>query len=96
MVGITHVLNTAQGNKFAMVDTGADYYQDVGIRYLGLKLLDIPSANIAQFFEDGAHFIEEALSAGGKGDIITFYSYQHHHDKGNLLLGDASSVMGST
>lgn len=65
-VGITHVLNTAQGNKFAMVDTEADYYQDVGIRYLGLKLLDIPSANIAQYFEDGAQFIEEALSAGGK------------------------------
>ncbi|KAK3888921.1 hypothetical protein Pcinc_007051 [Petrolisthes cinctipes] len=65
-VGITHVLNTAQGNKFAMVDTEADYYKDVGIQYLGLKLLDIATANIAQYFEDGARFIEDALSSGGK------------------------------
>ncbi|KAK4317029.1 hypothetical protein Pmani_011841 [Petrolisthes manimaculis] len=65
-VGITHVLNTAQGKKFTMVDTEADYYKDVGIQYLGLKLLDIATANIAQYFEDGARFIEDALSAGGK------------------------------
>ncbi|XP_066967751.1 dual specificity protein phosphatase 3 isoform X2 [Macrobrachium rosenbergii] len=65
-VGITHVLNTAQGNKFATVDTDGVYYEDVGIKYLGMKLLDIPTANIAQFFTIGADFIEDALSSGGK------------------------------
>ncbi|XP_063859950.1 dual specificity protein phosphatase 3-like isoform X1 [Scylla paramamosain] len=65
-MGVTHVLNTAQGNKFATVDTDASFYENVGIKYMGMKLLDFPSANIAQYFESGADFIEEALSGGGK------------------------------
>ncbi|XP_047494727.1 dual specificity protein phosphatase 3-like [Penaeus chinensis] len=65
-VGITHVVNTAQGNKFATVDTDEAYYTDVGIKYLGMKLLDVPTANIAQYFEAGADFIDEALSSGGR------------------------------
>ena len=66
MVGITHVLNTAQGNKFATVDTNDEFYRETGIKYLGLNLLDVPSANIAQYFESGTNFIHEALSSGGK------------------------------
>lgn len=65
-MGITHVLNTAQGSKFATVDTDADYYKDVGIKYMGMKLLDFPSANVTQYFDSGADFIEEALSGGGE------------------------------
>ncbi|XP_068232661.1 dual specificity phosphatase 29-like [Palaemon carinicauda] len=65
-VGITHVLNTAQGNKFATVDTDEEYYKDAGIKYLGMRLLDVPTANISQFFTAGANFIEDALSSGGK------------------------------
>lgn len=65
-IGVTHVLNTAQGNKFATVDLDASFYKDVGIKYMGMKLLDFPSANIAQYFESGADFIENALSGGGK------------------------------
>ncbi|KAK8743254.1 hypothetical protein OTU49_001329 [Cherax quadricarinatus] len=66
MIGITHVLNAAQGNKFATVDTDAEFYKDVGIKYMGIKLLDIPSANIAQFFDNSSQFIDDALSSGGK------------------------------
>ena len=65
-MGITHVLNTAQGSKFATVDTDAGYYENVGIKYMGMKLLDFPSANITQYFESGADFIEEALNGGGE------------------------------
>lgn len=65
-MGITHVLNTAQGSKFATVDTDAGYYKDVGIKYMGMKLLDFPSANITQYFDSGADFIEDALSGGGE------------------------------
>ncbi|XP_045614782.1 dual specificity protein phosphatase 3 [Procambarus clarkii] len=65
-VGITHVLNAAQGNKFATVDTDAEFYKDVGIKYMGMKLLDIASANISQFFDSGSQFIDDALSSGGK------------------------------
>lgn len=65
-MGITHVLNTAQGSKFATVDTDAAYYRDVGIKYMGMKLLDFPSANITQYFDSGANFIEDALSGEGE------------------------------
>ncbi|XP_018013855.1 uncharacterized protein LOC108670877 [Hyalella azteca] len=65
-VGITHVLNTAEGKKMCTVDTNAEYYKEVNIKYLGLELLDIPSANISQFFEQGAQFIDDCLSSGGK------------------------------
>ncbi|KAG7153896.1 dual specificity protein phosphatase 3-like [Homarus americanus] len=64
--GITHVLNSAQGTKFATVDTNAEFYKDVGIKYIGMKLLDVPTANITQFFEAGTQFIDDALSSGGK------------------------------
>ena len=64
-VGITHVLNTAEGSMFATVDTSAEYYKEAGIKYLGLQLLDTPSANISQYFEQGADFIESCLNAGG-------------------------------
>lgn len=66
-VGITHVLNTAQGNKFASVDTDAEFYSDMNIKYLGMRLLDVPTANITQFFDSGAQFIDDALSSGGEG-----------------------------
>ncbi|KAL7648027.1 UNVERIFIED_CONTAM: hypothetical protein RMT77_001644 [Armadillidium vulgare] len=65
-VGITHVLNTAQGDKMATVNTNADFYKNYGIMYLGLELLDFPSANIAKYFEESANFIDEALKNGGK------------------------------
>lgn len=64
-VGITHVLNTAQGTKFAAVNTDEEFYKKDGIKYMGMKLLDVPSANIAQFFDSGAQFIDDALSSGG-------------------------------
>ncbi|XP_068232667.1 dual specificity phosphatase 29-like [Palaemon carinicauda] len=64
--GITHVLNTAEGNDVTAVGTGGKYYEDVNIKYLGMKLVDMPSENVARFFTVGADFIEDALSSGGK------------------------------
>lgn len=64
-MGITHVLNTAQGSKFATVDTDAGFYENVGIKYMGMKLLDLPTANIAQYFDSGADFIDEVLKVDG-------------------------------
>ncbi|XP_023325845.1 dual specificity protein phosphatase 3 [Eurytemora carolleeae] len=64
-VGVTHVLNTAEGQKQATVDTNAAYYKPVGIKYKGLKLLDVAQTNIAMHFDEVAEFIDEALSSGG-------------------------------
>jgi len=65
-VGITHVVNTAEGNGFCTVDTNANYYKAEGIKYIGFQLLDVVSADIQQFFEPAAQFIDECLKNNGR------------------------------
>ncbi|KAM9804183.1 dual specificity phosphatase 29-like [Neosynchiropus ocellatus] len=60
-LGITHVLNAAEG-KWNNVLTGPDYYCDMNVRYFGVEADDKPTFNISQFFGSAAHFIHEALS----------------------------------
>ncbi|XP_041865413.1 dual specificity phosphatase 29-like [Melanotaenia boesemani] len=60
-LGITHVLNAAEG-KWNNVRTGADYYRDMGIQYYGVEADDKPTFNISQYFFPAAEFIHEALS----------------------------------
>ena len=65
-IGVTHVLNTAEGNKVGRVDTSENFYYPYGIKYKGLKLCDVAQTNIALHFSDVADYIDEALSLGGK------------------------------
>jgi len=65
-VGVTHVLNTAEGQRNGTVDTNQEFYRPFGIKYKGLKLLDVPQTNIALHFNEVGEFIEEALQNGGK------------------------------
>jgi len=65
-LGVTHVLNAAEGQRNGTVDTSKDFYEPWGITYKGLKLLDVPQTNIALHFNDVTMFIDEALEAGGK------------------------------
>lgn len=51
------------------VNTDSQFYKEVGIAYLGLQLLDVPSANISQYFENGAEFIDACLSNGGENGV---------------------------
>ncbi|XP_047458963.1 dual specificity phosphatase 29-like isoform X2 [Mugil cephalus] len=60
-LGITHVLNAAEG-KFNNVLTGAEYYRDTDIEYFGVEADDKPTFNISQYFCPAAKFIHEALS----------------------------------
>ncbi|XP_040930011.1 uncharacterized protein LOC114841872 [Betta splendens] len=60
-LGVTHVLNAAEG-KWNNVVTGADYYSDMDIQYYGVEADDTPSFNISQHFFPAAEFIHEALS----------------------------------
>lgn len=67
MMGITHVLNTAEGSRFGQVDTGHSYYRDMSnLRYMGFPLTDQPSTDISRYFYIASKFIENALSSGGK------------------------------
>ena len=60
-MGITHILNAAEG-KWNNVSTGADYYRDdMDIQYYGVDADDKPTFNIAQFFCPASHFIHGAV-----------------------------------
>ncbi|XP_029384377.1 dual specificity phosphatase 29 [Echeneis naucrates] len=60
-LGITHILNAAEGT-WNNVDTGAGYYSDVGMVYYGVVAEDVPSFDLSQHFVSAARFIEETLS----------------------------------
>lgn len=57
-LGITHVVNCAGEIP--------NYGEHSGIKYIKLPLSDVPHANISQYFEPSYHFIDQALSSGGK------------------------------
>ena len=81
-LGVTHVLNTAEGNRNGTVNTNQvisppfksslslalqkAYYSPFDIKYKGLKLLDVPQQNISLHFPEVAAFIDEALAEGGE------------------------------
>eukprot|EP00096_Caligus_rogercresseyi_P003741 TRINITY_DN1724_c0_g1_i1.p1 TRINITY_DN1724_c0_g1~~TRINITY_DN1724_c0_g1_i1.p1 ORF type:complete len:207 (-),score=68.04 TRINITY_DN1724_c0_g1_i1:204-824(-) len=65
-IGVSHVLNTAEGSRSGLVDTNAKFYKPFGIQYKGLKLLDVAQTNISMYFVEAADFIDEALKSGGK------------------------------
>uniref|UniRef100_A0A672G7K5 Dual specificity protein phosphatase n=1 Tax=Salarias fasciatus TaxID=181472 RepID=A0A672G7K5_SALFA len=45
-MGITHILNAAEGT-WNNVDTGADYYSDMDVVYHGVVAEDVPSFNLS-------------------------------------------------
>lgn len=69
LLGVTHVLNTAEGCGYlshGTVNLDKDYYKPVGIQYKGLKLVDIDQTNIREHVDDVVDFIDAALREGGK------------------------------
>lgn len=68
-LGVTHILNAAEGNSFMHVNTNAEFYAGSGITYHGIQANDKPQFNLSTFFEEGADFIEKALAHNnGKGE----------------------------
>ncbi|XP_054164426.1 dual specificity protein phosphatase 3-like [Oppia nitens] len=72
MIGVTHVVNCAEGTGFTMVSTGRAYYADVGIQYIGINVLDVPHARISGHFHECANFIDKALKEGGRVIVHCF------------------------
>lgn len=72
-LGVTHVLNAAEG-KFNNVLTGAEYYSDANIQYLGVEADDKPTFNLSQYFCSTTKFIHEALSDPGSEYMIKDFS----------------------
>ena len=68
-LGVTHILNAAEGNSFMHVNTNAEFYAGSGITYHGIQANDKPQFNLSTFFEEGADFIEKARAHNnGKGE----------------------------
>lgn len=67
MMGITHVLNAAEGCRYGQVDTGHIYYRDMpSVRYMGFPMMDAPTQDISRYFYVASKFIDSAISSGGK------------------------------
>ncbi|XP_022251293.1 dual specificity protein phosphatase 3-like isoform X2 [Limulus polyphemus] len=71
-IGITHVVNTAEGTGIGQVNTGKSYYHSISVQYLGMNILDIPQARISSHFDEAGNFIDSALKNGGKVLIHCF------------------------
>lgn len=72
-LGVTHVLNMAEGTSFMHVNTSADFYTGTGITYHGIQANDTEQFNLSAFFEEGADFIDKALAHNnGKGESSLF------------------------
>ncbi|XP_032093091.1 dual specificity protein phosphatase 3 [Thamnophis elegans] len=61
-LGITHVLNAAEGKSFMHVNTNADFYEGTAIVYHGIKANDTQEFNLSHYFEEAADFIDKALA----------------------------------
>jgi dual specificity phosphatase 3 len=89
-LGITHVLNAAEGRSFMHVNTSASFYEDSGITYLGIKANDTQEFNLSAYFERATDFIDQAL-AHKNGKERTF-----RHPWSVSPLGPASSKEAPT
>uniref|UniRef100_A0A3Q3VKB7 Dual specificity protein phosphatase n=1 Tax=Mola mola TaxID=94237 RepID=A0A3Q3VKB7_MOLML len=61
-LGVTHVLNVAEGTSFMHVNTSVDFYAGTGIAYHGIRANDTEQFNLSAFFEEGADFMDKALA----------------------------------
>ncbi|XP_061604923.1 dual specificity protein phosphatase 3-like [Phyllopteryx taeniolatus] len=69
-LGVTHILNAAEGNSFMHVNTNAEFYVGTGITYRGVAACDTDHFDISVYFEEAADFIEKALACqNGKGSV---------------------------
>ncbi|XP_066498130.1 dual specificity protein phosphatase 3b [Hoplias malabaricus] len=60
-LGVTHVLNAAEGDSLMHVNTGTTFYTGSGIIYHGIPACDTDHYNLSVHFEECADFIQEAL-----------------------------------
>jgi len=68
-LGVTHILNVAEGNSFMHVNTSGEFYTGSGIAYHGIRANDTEHFSLDAYFEEAAGFIDKALAHNnGKGE----------------------------
>ncbi|XP_041376161.1 dual specificity protein phosphatase 3-like [Gigantopelta aegis] len=65
-LGITLVVNAAQGSKFNQINTNAEFYTDVDMKFHPIPALDIMTYKINKYFKDAAEAIDKCLLSKGK------------------------------
>ncbi|KAA0705597.1 Dual specificity protein phosphatase 3 [Triplophysa tibetana] len=69
-LGVTHILNAADGESDMHVKTGTEFYSGSGIIYRGVPAIDDDDFDLSKYFEEASGFIKSALSAEGeKGKV---------------------------
>lgn len=63
-LGVTHILNAAAGRH--RINTGQQFYRDLGAEYYGVEAADHPQFDLRPFFSPAAQFIESALKKNGQ------------------------------
>lgn len=64
-LGVTHILNAAEGQSDMHVNTDAEFYADTGIIYHGIPAFDTDHFDLSVYFEEASNFIERALAVKG-------------------------------
>ncbi len=64
-LGVTHILNAAEGQSDMHVNTDAEFYADTGIIYHGIPAFDTDHFDLSVYFEEASDFIERALAMQG-------------------------------
>ena len=68
-MGITHLINAAQGSKFNQVNTTADDYKDTDLTFLGIPAIDVFKFKMTPYFKSSSDFIHTALQQNGMSII---------------------------
>ncbi|KAK3085745.1 hypothetical protein FSP39_008099 [Pinctada imbricata] len=65
-LGITHVVNCANGTRPNQINTNSAFFKDVGIKFMGIQANDVATYNLMPKFKQAAEFIHNALLEGGR------------------------------
>ena len=70
-LGISHIVNCAQGTKLNQINTDETYFDEAGIKFHGIRALDIFTFKMTPHFQPAAEFIDDALNNGGNIHSVT-------------------------
>ncbi|TRZ00118.1 hypothetical protein DNTS_020309 [Danionella cerebrum] len=65
-LGVTHILNAAEGQSDMHVNTGPGFYAESAIVYHGIPAFDTDHFDLSVYFKEASDFIERALAMKGK------------------------------
>ncbi|OWF34561.1 Dual specificity protein phosphatase 3 [Mizuhopecten yessoensis] len=102
-LGVTHLLNAAQGKTNFHVNINFEMFKRVDISYYGIEAMDQMNFQLTPFFDKSAEFIQKGIDSGGKvmvnckvggsrsATLVLAYLMIKHH----LTIQDATRLVRS-